>query len=43
MLALGELIKRPQGEKEEMKQFRAQVARDQKEMKALLQQRLQQE
>ncbi|KAF2690131.1 hypothetical protein K458DRAFT_459163 [Lentithecium fluviatile CBS 122367] len=42
MLALGELLKRPRGDKDEVKQFRAKVTKDQKAMKGVLQQRLQQ-
>jgi len=42
MLALGELMKKPRGDQEQMKQFRTQVAKDKKDMKALLQRRLQQ-
>jgi hypothetical protein len=42
MLAIGELLKKPSSDKDEVKQFRVRIAKDQKEMKRHLQQRLQQ-
>jgi hypothetical protein len=42
MLAIGELLKKPSSDKDEVKQFRTRIAKDQKEMKGQLQQRLRQ-
>jgi hypothetical protein len=42
MLAIGELFKKPSSDRDEVKQFRTRIAKDQKEMKGQLQQRLRQ-